>query len=106
VTVVPNSREANASVVPPQLRPSDRHRPGGGLDRRRAVPVTRSRPGVLGGGRPLIAGPAQERLHLSFQRGLDDQPGTQARDVLDHLAQLTLPAEQGVDLGTDLLGRR
>jgi hypothetical protein len=26
--------------------------------------------------------------------------------VLDHLAQITLPVEQGVDLGTDLVGGR
>ena len=90
----------------PQLRPRDRDRPGRGLDRRRAVAITRPRPGILDSGRPLVAGPTQERIDLGFQRGLDNQPGTQAGDVLDHLAQLTLPAEQGIDLGTDLLGRR
>src|SRR2546430_12157805 len=36
----------------------------------------------------------------------DDQAGAQPGNILDHLAQLTLPVEQGVDLGTDLLGRR
>ena len=90
----------------PQLRPRHGHRPGGGLDRRRAIAITRASPGVLRGGRALVAGPAQERLDLGFQRGLDDQPGAEAGDILDHLAQLTLPAEQGIDLGTDLLGRR
>jgi len=43
----------------------------------------------------LVAGPAQGRIHLGFQRGLDDQPGPQV-GVLDNLAQLTvlLPINQ------------
>jgi hypothetical protein len=68
--------------------------------------ITRASPDIPRRGRTLVAGPAQECLDLGFQRGLDDQPGTEAGDILDHLAQLTLPAEQGVDLGTDLLSRR
>jgi hypothetical protein len=106
VTVVPNSLDANASAVPRSFGRAIVTGPAVVLTVAGAVPVTRPRPGIHGGGRPLVAGPAQEGLHLGLQRRLDDQPGTQAGDVLDHLAQLTLPAEQGINLGTDLLGRR
>ena len=41
VTCVPNSREANGSVVPRSFGRCNGHRPGGGLDRRRAVAVAR-----------------------------------------------------------------
>src|SRR5439155_21152340 len=74
--------------------------------RRWAVAVTHPGRGTLHTGGTLVTGPAEEHLHLGLQRGLDDQPRTQPGNILDHLAQLTLPVEQGVDLGTDLPGRR
>ena len=73
------------------------------VDSQIAVPA--ARPGIRTLGGPLVAGPAQEHLDLGLHRGLDDQPGTQAGDVLDDLRQLTRPVEQGVDLATDPLGR-
>lgn len=88
-----------------QLRPLDRDRTGGGLDRRVAVAVAAPGTGVWAVRDLLVAGPAQERVDLGLHRRLDDQPGTQARDILDDLGQLTRAVEQGVDLGTDPVGR-
>ncbi len=68
-----------------QLRPRHGNRPGGGLDRRVAVAVTHPRPRLSAASGPLVAGPAQEHIDLGLHRGLDDQPGTQAGDVLDNL---------------------
>jgi len=54
----------------------------------------------------LVAGTAQERVDLGLHRGLDDQPGTRASDILDHLPDLTRAVEQGIDLAPDPLHRR
>jgi hypothetical protein len=35
---------------------------------------------------------------------LDEQPRTEASDILEHLDQLPITGEQRVDLGTDPLG--
>jgi hypothetical protein len=88
-----------------QLRPGHRHPPGGGLDRRIAVAVAATRPRILALGGALVTGAAEELAHLGLHRGLDDQLGTQPGDVLDDLDQPTRAVEQGVDLGTDPLGR-
>jgi len=87
-----------------QLRPVDGDRSGGGLDRGRAVAVAGTRAGVLGVGRALVAGPAEELGHLGLHRGLDDQSGAQAGDILEDLDQVTVGGEQGIDLGTDAIG--
>jgi hypothetical protein len=90
----------------PQFGPGHGHRPGGGLDRHVAVAVATTDPGVLDTGGPLVAGPAEEHLDLGLQRRLDDQPGTEAGDVLDHLRQVTLTVEQGIDLTANAVGGR
>jgi hypothetical protein len=58
----------------------------------------------LGVGRALVAGPAEELGHLGLHRGLDDQSGAQAGDILEDLDQVTVGGEQGIDLGTDAIG--
>ena len=89
-----------------QLGPLHRDRPCGGLDRGRAVAVATARACVLDAHAALVTGPAEELGHLRLQRGLDDQPGTEASDLLQHVDQVTVTAEQGVDLGTDPLAGR
>ncbi len=49
---------------------------------------------------PLVAGEAEELLHLHLDRGLIDQPGAEPGDLLQHPGQVHLPGEQRVDLGT------
>jgi hypothetical protein len=56
------------------------------------------------GGSALVAGPAEGLGHLGLHRGLDDQAGAQAGDVLEDLDQVTVAGEQGIDLGTDAIG--
>jgi hypothetical protein len=53
-----------------------------------------------------MPGPAQEDVYLGLDRGLDDEPGTQAHDILDDLPELPRAVVQGVDLTTDRVGRR
>ncbi|MET7339423.1 hypothetical protein, partial [Nonomuraea sp. NPDC005650] len=102
----PNRREANFSVVPRSLGRATVIGP--------LVVLTVVGPhhclfriaavaGDGGGGGALVAGAAEERVHLGFDGGLDDQAGTEPGDVLD---QITIGGEQGVDLGTDGLDRR
>jgi hypothetical protein len=43
---------------------------------------------------------------VGLHRGLDDQTGAEASDVLNDLSQLTLTVEQGIDLATDTVGGR
>ncbi|TDD12660.1 hypothetical protein E1294_43295 [Nonomuraea diastatica] len=84
------------------------------LLRGRAVPVAVAGPhhgflvavGCGDGGGALVAGAAEERLHFSLDRGLDDQPGAEPGDVFEDLGQVAISGEQGVDLGTDGLDRR
>jgi hypothetical protein len=87
-----------------QLRSVDGDRSGGGLDRGRAVAVTGTGAGVLGVGRALVASPAEELGHLGLHRGLDDQAGAQAGDILQDPDQVTVGSEQGIDLVTDAIG--
>lgn len=51
-------------------------------------------------------GPAQELLDLGLDRGLNDQAGPQAGDLLQHLAEVVLLGEEDIDLATDLLSGR
>src|SRR4029453_5384970 len=88
-----------ASAAPPRLAP------------RWSSPWSdSSRCGIPGGhprrSRPLVAGPTEELGHLHPQRGLDNQPGTEASDLLEHVDQVTIIGEQSVDLVADLLGGR
>ena len=85
------------------LGPLQDHRAGGGLDLKLGMTV------AIPGAVTLathIAVAAQELGHLSLQRGLHDQPHTQPRDLLQHLAELLLGGEQLIDLGADTLNRR
>ncbi|TDD03348.1 hypothetical protein E1294_50765 [Nonomuraea diastatica] len=91
-----------------QLGPGDGDRPAGGLDGGRAVPVAVTGPhwallaaAAVSGGGALVAGAAEEGVHLSFDGGVDDQTGAELGDVLDDLDQVTTFGEQGIDLGTN-----
>jgi hypothetical protein len=53
-----------------QLRPGQRDRPGGGLDRHRGISVAHAGTGVLGQRGAGVALPAQEHGHLGLDRGL------------------------------------
>jgi hypothetical protein len=77
-----------------QLGPLHRDRPCGGLDRGRAGAVATARACVLDTHAALVTGPAEELGRLRLQRGLDAQPGTEASDLLQHLDQVTVTAEQ------------
>jgi hypothetical protein len=55
-------------------------------------------------GRALLAGPAEELGHLGLHRGLDDQSGAKAGDILEDLDQVTVSGDQGIDFGTDAIG--
>jgi hypothetical protein len=87
-----------------QLGPRQRHGPRRGLDGDVAVAVARPGAGPVAAG---VSFPAEELGDLSLQRGLQDQPGAQASDVLDDLAEVTVTvSEQGVVLGTDAVSGR
>jgi len=104
----PGAEQSRGELLgrPAQLGAGNRDRPGGGLDRCRTEPVPAALAGVLGGGDALVAGAAEELGDLCFDRGLDDQAGTQAGDLLQGLGQVDALGEQGIDLMTDLLGGR
>src|SRR5690606_25115516 len=97
-----------------QFGAGDGDRPGGGFDGGRAVPVAVAGPyrGLLlaavgcDGGGALVASPAEERVHLGFDGGLDDQAGAEPGDVFENLDEITIGGEQGVDLGADGLNGR
>jgi hypothetical protein len=55
-------------------------------------------------GAALVAGPAQERIDLGLQGGLQQQPHAQAGDVLQDLSKGLVGREQLVDLGTGAFG--
>jgi hypothetical protein len=48
----------------------------------------------------LVALPAQERVDLGLQSGLHHQPHADPGDVLQNRREVTVGAEQLVDLGT------
>jgi hypothetical protein len=84
-----------------QFGPLVRHRPRRGLDGDVTVAVARPGTGAVA---PLEAFAAEEPGDLGLQRGLQDQPRAQMRDVRDRLAEVTVAGEQGVDLGEDAVG--
>jgi len=55
-------------------------------------------------GAALVAGPPQERLDLSLQGGLQQQPHAQAGNLLQDLSKGLVGREQLVDLGAGALG--
>src|SRR4029453_2669484 len=76
------------------------------LQRGRAVAIAVSRLSLGSGGDTLVAGTAEERGHLGLHGGLDEQPGAKTGDIFQHLDQVTLPGEQGVDFGAEPIGGR
>src|SRR5437588_3677313 len=106
VTPVPNSPEANRSVVARSFGRCTVTGPGGCLDRGRAVPVAHSRSGVLAGSAAFIAFAAQKRRHLALDRGLQQQLGSQLGDPLQGYGQIGAASEHLVDLCVQPLARR
>src|SRR6266540_2563525 len=86
-----------------QLRAFEFDRSGGGLHGHVAVAVALPCAGAVAA---RVALTAEELGDLGLQRGLQDQPCAEARDVLEHLAQAAVLGEQRVDLVADPLGRR
>ena len=89
-----------------QLRPGQRHRPGGGLDGHLPVPVTGTRPGILAGRGPLVTVPAEELGDLGFEGGLHQQLRAEPGDLLQDLRQRPVLGEQLIDVAADTVGRR
>ena len=52
-----------------------------------------------------VALAAEELGDLRFQRGLKDQSGAEAGDLLEDFAEVTVGGEQGIDVSTDAIGR-
>ena len=89
-------------VGAPQLGPFDGHRPRGGLDRGRTVPVAAAGTRSLAMG---VALPAQELGDLGLDGGLHQQAHPEPGHLFEHLAELTLRGEQVVDVSADALDR-
>ncbi len=56
---------------------------------------------------PVTAGvalAAEELGDLGLQRGLQDQAGAQAGDVLEDLAKVAVGGEQSINVSTDAVG--
>ena len=51
-----------------------------------------------------VAVAAEELGDLGLQGGLQDQLGAEAGDVLEHLGQVPVLGEQGVDVSADAVG--
>src|SRR5947209_19786161 len=105
VRVTPPRQAATERLVGvPQLRALELHRPHRRLHRGRRLPaVPAARPVVVIP--TLVPGPAQELLNLRLDRRLHHQPDAQAGDVLQHRRQITIRAEQLVDLRADSVRR-
>jgi hypothetical protein len=84
-----------------QLRSGQVDGARGGLDGHVAVAVAVTGAGAVAAG---VAVAAEELGDLGLQRGLQDQPGAEARDVLEDLGQVAVVGEQGVDLAVDPVG--
>ena len=89
-----------------QLGPGQRHRPRGGLDRGRAIPVAHPRMRVPTGRGPLIAVPPQECGHLGLNRALQQQLRAQLGDPLNRARQILAAGEHLIDLRAQPLGGR
>ena len=105
VTWLPNSRDANASVVP---RSFGRASPTGpaGLDGHFPVPVAGTRPPIPAGRGPLVAVAAEKLGDLCFEGGLHQQLGAEAGDLLQDLWQRPAVSEQLIDVVADTVSRR
>src|ERR1035441_10242068 len=104
VTCAPNSREANAAVVPRSSGRADRT--GGGLHRHLPEPVAAPGPDIPAGGGPLVAVTAQELGDLGLQRGLHQQLRAEPGHVLQNLRQRPALGEQLIDMVADTVSRR
>jgi hypothetical protein len=89
-----------------QLRPGQPDRPGGGLDGHLPVPVTRTRPGILGARGPGVPVAAEELGDLGLQGGLHQQLGAEPGHLLQDLRQRPVSSEQLIDVATDTVGRQ
>ena len=105
VTCAPNSRDANASVVPRSFGRDRVHRPGGRLDGHLPVPVTGAGAGIVAGRGPLVAVAAEELGDLRLQRGLHQQLRAKPGDVLQDLRQSSCPERIARRCGLDTVGR-
>ncbi len=104
VTCLPNSRDANAAVVPRSFGRSSVTGPAVVFTVTGRNPLRD--PGRASGcrGRPLVAVPAQELAHLGLQGGLHQQLRAEPGHLLQDLRQRTVPGEQGIDPGVDPVG--
>jgi len=62
--------------------------------------------GIIAGGGPLIAVPAEELGDLGLQRGLHQQLRAEPGNVFQDLRQSLVLSEQLVDVAADTVGRR
>jgi hypothetical protein len=67
------------------------------------VAIAAARP--IGLAATLVPGPTQELLDFGLQGGLEHQPHAEPGDLLKDRREVTVGAEQLVDLGADALGR-
>jgi hypothetical protein len=65
------------------------------------VADARPDPGALSAG---VAFTAEELGDLGLQRGLQDQSGAKAGDVLEDLAEVALGGEQSINVSTNTVG--
>ena len=88
-----------------QLGPLQLDRAHRRLDRHRRL-VTVAAPRSVGVAATLVPGPAQELRDLGLQGGLEHQPHAEPGDLLKDRREVTVGAEQLMDLGADALDRR
>ena len=74
--------------------------------RGRAVPITHSGAGVLAARGAFVAVATQVSGHLGPDRGLQQQPGTEHRDLLDRTRQVLAAGEHPINLCLQPLRRR
>src|SRR4029077_21123050 len=104
VTCLPNSCEANSSVVPRSLGRASVTGPAVVLTV--VGPVAHPRMRVPTGRGPLIAVPPQECGHLGLNRALQQQLRAQLGDPLNRARQILAAGEHLIDLRAQPLGGR
>ena len=97
VAPVPNSCEANRSVVP-AASAAAQSRPRGGLNRSRAVAVAHPGPNVLAAGDAFVAFPPKNAATSPSMARLQQQLSPQPGDLLERASQVTPSSEHLVDL--------
>lgn len=85
----------------PTVGSPSRHRTSGGLHRRVAEAVTRTRTRIGNIDAALVAHPAQKLVNPGLHRDLDQQARTQPRHILDDLSQIPAGTEQHIQLPAD-----